>query len=74
MPISIHELEAEVLSLGASDRARLLERLIESFEPDSTVQDAWIAEAMRRESEVLSGDVKLVPGNEAIARARARIA
>lgn len=74
MPISIHELEAEVLSLSASDRARLLQRLIESFEPESAVQDAWIAEAMRREAEVLSGEVKLVPGTEAISRVRARIA
>ena len=73
MPISIHELEAEVLSLGASDRARLLQRLIESFEPESAVQDAWIAEAMRREAEVLSGEVALVPGDEAVARVRARI-
>jgi len=73
MPIPIHELEAEVLSLGPSDRARLLQRLIDSFEPESAVQDAWIAEAMRREADVLSGKVTLVPGEEALARVRARI-
>lgn len=73
MPTSIHELEAEVLSLSPVDRARLLERLIESFEPDSQVQNAWVAEALRREAEVLSGKVALVPGEEAVARIRARI-
>ena len=73
MPTSIHELEAEVLNLNPVDRARLLERLIESFEPDSQVQNAWVAEALRREAEVLSGKVALVPGEEAVARIRARI-
>ena len=73
MPTPIHELEAEVLSLSPDDRARLLERLIESFEPDSKVQDAWVAEALRREAEVVAGKVGLVPGHEAIARVRRRI-
>ncbi|HEY2926859.1 addiction module protein [Piscinibacter sp.] len=73
MPTPIHELEAELLSLGSADRARILERLIESFEPDSKVQDAWVAEALRREAEVVAGKVALVPGHEAVARVRARI-
>ncbi|TDP63333.1 addiction module protein [Roseateles toxinivorans] len=74
MPTSVHELEAEVLSLGPADRAHLLERLLESFEPDAKIQDAWLAEALRREAEVSSGNVVLVPADEAIARIRARIA
>jgi len=73
MSIPIHELEAEILNLGPTDRARLLERLIESFEPDSKIQDAWVAEALRREAEVLSGETSLTAGAEAVARARARI-
>jgi putative addiction module component (TIGR02574 family) len=71
--LSIDELEAEVLRLGAEDRARLLERLIASFEPDSRVERAWVAEALRREAEISSGKVKLVPGAEAVARVRALI-
>lgn len=73
MSIPIHELEAEILNLGPTDRAHLLERLIESFEPDATIQDAWIAEALRREAEVVSRKTSLTAGAEAIARARARI-
>ncbi len=37
MSIPVHELEAEVLGLPPAERARLLERLIESFEPESRV-------------------------------------
>ncbi len=74
MATTVHELEAKVMSLNSSDRAHLLERLTESFDTDSAIQDAWIAEAVRRESEVLSGKVALVAGSEAIARIRKKIA
>ena len=71
---SVHEIEAQVLRLAAEDRARILERLIASFEPDSGVEQAWVDEALRREADVLDGKVRLVPGAEAVARVRARIA
>ena len=74
MPTHIYDLEAEVLSLGATDRAHLLDRLIVSFEPRSKVQDARVSEALRREAEVQAGTVSLVPGQEAVARVRARLA
>ena len=74
MPIPVYELEAELLSLPPEERAQLLERLIESFEPESRVRDAWVALALRRESEVKSGKVRLVDGTEAVNRVRARIA
>lgn len=73
MSIPVYELEAEVLGLPPEERARLLERLIESFEPESRVQDAWVALFLRREAEVKAGKVALVPGPEAVARVRARI-
>ena len=68
MQTTIHELEAQVMSLSAGDRAHLLERLIESFEVDTAIQDAWVTEALRREQEVKEGKVSLVPGAEAVAR------
>ncbi len=74
MTTSVHELEAEVLGLPAPDRARILERLIESFDHDSKVADAWLDEALRREAEVESGKVTMVPGREAVARIRAQLA
>ncbi len=74
MPAHIYDLEAEVLNLGPAERAHLLERLIESFEPSSKIQDAWVSEALRREAEVRAGTVSLVSGQEAVARVRARLA
>lgn len=74
MPTPLHELEAEVLALAAEDRARLLERLIESFEPDTDVERAWVAEALRREADVKAGRSKMVPGAEALRRVRERLA
>ena len=71
---SVHEIEAQVLRLAAEDRARILERLIASFEPDSGVEQAWVDDDLRREADVLGGKVQLVPGAEAVARVRARIA
>lgn len=74
MPTPVHDLEAEVLRLPPEDRARLLERLIASFEPRSRAQQAWLDVVRRRQAEVKSGKVAMVPGDEALARARARIA
>ncbi len=73
MSLPVHELEAQVLGLPPEERARLLERLIESFEPESRVRDAWIALSLSREAEVKSGKVTLAPGLEAVGRVRARI-
>jgi hypothetical protein len=71
MATSLDELETEVLNLGPSERTHLLERLLESFEPSSDVEDVWVTEALRREAEVDSGAVEIVPATEAMARARA---
>lgn len=73
MTADILELEARFLQLGPADRARLLERLIDSFEPDNRVRDAWIEEARRRHEEITSGRVAAVPVSDALARIRARI-
>ena len=74
MSMPVHDLEAEVLGLPPEDRARLLERLIASFEPRSTAQQAWLDLALRRQEEVRAGKVAMVPGDEALARVRARLA
>ena len=73
MSTSLPELEAQILNLGPTERAHLLDRLIDSFEPESKIRDAWISEARRRHEDVKSGRVAVVPGHEAIARIRARI-
>ena len=72
MSTPVHDLEAEVLLLPPEDRARLLERLIASFEPRSPAQRAWLEQ--QRLADVESGKVAMRPGDEALARVRARIA
>ena len=73
MTTPVHDLAAEVLDLPAEDRARMLELLIASFEPKSNAQKAWMTLAIRRREEVRSGKVTMVPGDEALARVRAKI-
>lgn len=68
-----HDLAAEVLDLPAEERARILELLIASFEPKSNAQKAWMSLALHRRAEVRSGKVAMVPGEEALARVRARL-
>ncbi len=74
MTTPTHDLAAEVLGLPAEERARILELLIASFEPQSSAQKAWMGLALRRREEVRSGQVVMIPGDEALARIRARIA
>lgn len=74
MTAPAHDLEAEVLGLPPEERARLLELLLASFEPRSKSQQAWLELAARRREDVRQGKVAMLPGDEALARVRARIA
>lgn len=70
---SLEVLEAEFLQLAPFERSHLLERLIVSLDSYPEVDKAWEREADRRESELESGLIAVVPGQEAIARLRARL-
>jgi putative addiction module component (TIGR02574 family) len=71
MSSTIEALEAEALQLSAAERARLVERLIASLDADPEIEEAWAAEVERRNAEIESGAVSLVPGPEALARLKA---
>ncbi len=73
MSISLEALEAEVLKLPAADRSHLLERLIVSLDSDPEIEEAWVREADRREAELESGSVTVVPGEEAMMHLRSRL-
>ena len=73
MPITVEVLEAEILKLPARERALLFERLIASLDTDAEVEQAWSQEADRREAEIEAGAVQAIPGDEVIARLRARV-
>jgi putative addiction module component (TIGR02574 family) len=74
MPTPVEDIAAQALGLPPEDRAKLVERLLESFEPKSPAQAAWLQLARTRREEVRSGKAAMVAGDEALARVRARLA
>lgn len=74
MITSVEDLAAQALQLPPEERARLVERLIVSLEPRSVAQADRLDLALSRREEVKSGRVSMVPGDEALARVRARLA
>lgn len=73
MPTHFEVLEAEFLSLSVAERSWLLERLISSLDSVPEIEEAWVVEAGRREAEISDDSVAPVPGDEALARLRARL-
>ncbi len=70
---TVEALEAEALRLSPADRSLLLERIAVSLELDPEIEEAWDREADRREAQIADGSVQLVPGEEALARPRAKL-
>ncbi len=75
MRTTVEQLAKQAMELPGSSRAELADRLVESLDADelSTVDRLWLAEAKRRRDEVRSGQVKAIPGDEALQRVRAAI-
>ncbi len=71
MSSTIDVLEAEALQLSATERGRLIARLIASLDVDPAVDDAWEAESERRDAQIESGAVSLTHGPEALAKLKA---
>lgn len=74
MSIPIEVLEAEVLSLSPAERSRLLDKLLASLDPDPEWEQAWAQEVDRRETEIAAGRSTWLPGEEVVARLRAKLA
>jgi hypothetical protein len=75
MSIDFKILEKEVRALGSREKASLARTLIEDLDasPDQGAEQLWIEEAQRRYKAYLSGDLKTIPGEEAMQRARLRL-
>lgn len=54
-------LEAEILKLPRTLRARLAERLISSLDEDNEIEKAWADEADRRYQSFLKGEEQMLP-------------
>lgn len=74
MKLDHGSLEARLLGLPASDRARLAELLLDSLEGAAAdVDAAWGDEAERRHAELVSGQVTGVPAAQVFAEADAEL-
>ena len=69
MTMSVDELATKAMSLSGEARALLAEKLVESLDQE-LVRDIWLAEAKRRRDEVRSGQVKPIPGIDAMESVR----
>lgn len=76
MPLRVEEITDEALALPSEARALLADRLVESLDPaeDGVIHRLWAIECQRRLQELRSGNVKAIPGEEAIERLRAKYA
>lgn len=74
MPNALKRIEAEALKLPTRSRAKLVERLLESFEveADAEAEAAWIAEAQERYEEIRGG-APTEPAAEVFRRLRAAV-
>lgn len=73
---TLHEIEAEVLRLPEEDRARLVERLLLSFEEtaqEEEVARVWAEEAARRDQAMESGEEPGIPADEVFKRLRSSL-
>ena len=77
MTMTFNQIEAEVLALPEKSRAKLLERLLLSFEEklqtDEEVARAWTEEAERRDQEMNSSGELGVPAAEVFKRLRSSL-
>ena len=66
------EIFRDAVALPPDARAELTERLIESLAQDVSpeITSAQLTEVRRRIAQVESGEVELIPGDEALARVR----
>jgi putative addiction module component (TIGR02574 family) len=66
----VEEIADEALGLPSEARALLADRLVESLDPaeDGYIHDLWVKEAHRRLTELRSGAVSAISGEEALAR------
>jgi len=69
MTISVDELATKAMSLSGEARALPAEKLVESLDQE-LVRNIWLAEAKRRRDEVRSGQVKPIPGIDAMESVR----
>jgi putative addiction module component (TIGR02574 family) len=75
MSTLLEELERQARTLTPREKASLARVLIDELDPaiDAEVEQLWIEEAQRRYAAFLKGELKALPGDEVMQRARDRL-
>jgi hypothetical protein len=68
---TVQTLRVAALQSTPADRARLVDRLIATLDPDPEAEEAWAAEVERRQTEIENGAVALLPDPETLAKLKA---
>jgi putative addiction module component (TIGR02574 family) len=72
--LKAEDLIKEAMSLPVELRARLVDELLKSLNPSQAdIDELWAAEAEKRVSEIESGKVKPIPGEEVFRDLRKRL-
>ncbi len=73
--MSLEELKNEAMKLAPEARARLAHALLASLEDlsEAEIEQLWLDEAHRRDTEIDSGRVPLRPADEVLKGARSRL-
>jgi putative addiction module component (TIGR02574 family) len=74
MPSQLEIVQAQAMQLTPAERNQLLERLISSLDADAEVEAVWEQLADQREADLAAGLAQALPGDEVMARLRARLA
>lgn len=71
---STESIEREMLRLDPADRAKLVHSLVKSLGnlSEAELEGLWLDEAERRDTELASGSVEAVPGDEVFTRIKSR--
>jgi hypothetical protein len=72
MSATIEQLAEQAMNLPVESRAKLADLLVESLDTAELgrIEQLWISEAKRRRDDVRSGQVKTIPGPEALRKVR----
>ena len=72
MATTVEKLIEQAMTLPSESRAQLADLLVESLDADDLgrIDRLWTAEAKRRRDEVRAGQVKTIPGDEALRKVR----
>lgn len=75
MSTHFDDIERQARALPMKEKAALARLLIEELDQsvDADVEQLWIDEARRRYDSYLRGELKALPGDDVMARARDRI-